>query len=130
MNYIWTKSKKIVLVLVALLLSVTLAACGPSTQDQLEELQDALFLGSLSSVTSDINLPKTVKRGELVGEVTWASNDTDVIEVTTHPTLETNFFLGKVTRPEAGEEDAVVTLTATITLEGKTIERDFEATVL
>src|SRR5690606_7822541 len=37
---------------------------------------------------------------------------------------------GKVTRPEAGEEDAVVTLTATITLEGKTIERDFEATVL
>ncbi len=67
-----------------------------------------------ASASSDVSLP-TSKDG---AEITWASNNTAVI---------TND--GKVTRPAYGEDDATVTLTATITRGESSVDKEFTVTV-
>ncbi|WP_291036643.1 family 43 glycosylhydrolase [Herbiconiux sp.] len=75
-----------------------------------------LALGDLSAVEADITLPTVAPNGSTV---TWASDAPDVVSST-----------GAVTRPAAGEADAPVILTATITRGAATETKQFPATVL
>ncbi|NYI44391.1 beta-xylosidase [Nocardioides aromaticivorans] len=77
--------------------------------------EDALTLGDLSSVTSDLTLPTT---GSFGSAISWASSDPAVISTS-----------GAVTRPGAGDGPAEVTLTATLTRGTGTATRTFVATV-
>lgn len=70
---------------------------------------------SKNNVTSDLNLPTTL--GSV--EVKWSSSNENIIA--------TN---GKVTRPVADENDAEVTLTATMTLNGATRTKVFKVKVI
>ena len=71
-------------------------------------------LGDLSEVTEDLTLPT---EGENQAEISWSSDKPEVISKD-----------GKVTRPE--NQNAEVTLTATIRLGGKTDTATFKATVI
>ena len=66
----------------------------------------------LTAITEDITLPKEIENMDGV-TVTWTSSDETVISTE-----------GVVTRPAAGEEDAVVDLTVTITVPGADGVRD------
>lgn len=74
--------------------------------------------GSLSMAITDgsLTLPATACGG--AAEISWASSDTDVIDNS-----------GKVTLPGADEPIADVTLTATVTMQGKTAEIIFHCSV-
>lgn len=74
-----------------------------------------LDLGDVSEVTSDLTLPV---KGAAGSDISWASDNEAVIGKD-----------GKVTRPEAGEGDAVVTLTATLTSGDVTDTKVFKVTV-
>lgn len=77
-----------------------------------------LSLGNLSAVTNDLTLPTTFENIDGL-TISWESSDDNVIDNE-----------GKVTRPAAGEDDAVVILTATISYNGQTKTKEFEVTVL
>lgn len=68
-----------------------------------------------ATATGNITLPTEGKAGS---KITWKSNNTAVITDD-----------GKVTRPEAGEKDATVVLTATVTYGTATKTKDFTVTV-
>lgn len=76
------------------------------------------FSGSDSptSVTSDIGLPQTGENGTTI---TWSSNSTVVISNT-----------GEVTKPAAGQSNANITLTATITKGSISETKSFSITVM
>ncbi|MBD1389033.1 family 43 glycosylhydrolase [Neiella sp. HB171785] len=76
---------------------------------------ELLDIGDTSSLREDIYLPTT---GAYAAAVSWESSNPAVIST-----------LGEVTRPAAGEPDATVTLTATITLDGETATKQFTAVV-
>lgn len=75
----------------------------------------ALDLGDLSAVTADIALPTAGTNGS---SISWASSNPAVVSST-----------GAVTRPAAGQADAEVTLTATLTRGTATQSVGFTATV-
>ncbi|GAA4874579.1 hypothetical protein GCM10023310_62780 [Paenibacillus vulneris] len=60
--------------------------------------------------------------------IAWSSSDSHVISIEAMEGT-TQFVLGRVVRPEAGQPDAVVTLTATITKNGLTVTREFTLTI-
>jgi arabinan endo-1,5-alpha-L-arabinosidase len=80
----------------------------------------------LQDVAGSLTLPTTIKDGELnlpsrgtrATSIVWTSSDPAVI----HPD-------GTVIRPNVGEGDRTVTLTATMTLNGMTTRRQFQVTV-
>ncbi len=76
----------------------------------------ALDLGDLSAVTTNISLPTAGVNGSAIA---WASSDSAVVSDT-----------GAVTRPAAGQPDAEVTLTATLTRGSATTTAAVTATVL
>lgn len=76
----------------------------------------AIEFADLSSVISNLTLPTEGANG---ASIAWASSDENVIAAD-----------GKVTRPEVGEPNATVTLTATATYGTATGSREFTATVL
>ncbi|MDR0759400.1 MAG: LamG domain-containing protein [Treponema sp.] len=75
---------------------------------------DAQFSPTLASVTGDLTLPASA--GEVA--IGWSSSNTGVITNT-----------GVVTRPESGQSDATVTLTATFSIFGVSGTKDYPATV-
>lgn len=77
--------------------------------------EDALDLGDLSAVTSDLALPTT---GPFGSAISWSSSAPAVISTS-----------GAVTRPSSGAGAAEVTLTATLTRGTGTATRTFVATV-
>lgn len=81
----------------------------------IDSAAELLDLGDLSAVREDIRLPTT---GAYAAAISWASSNPDVVAND-----------GTVTRPEASEPDATVMLTATITLDGQTATKTFEATI-
>lgn len=102
---------------------MTLAACGgetvePVNEDQslVDNARDSLIVSGLDRVTSNLNLPTAGRNGTTV---TWASSNLAFISNT-----------GAVTRPEVGESNAVVTLTATVSLNEASATRTFEALVI
>ena len=74
-----------------------------------------LDLGDLSAVIDNLTLPT---KGAAGSDISWASSDEDVIATD-----------GTVTRPTAGDGDAVVTLTATLTSGDASDTKTFEVTV-
>jgi hypothetical protein len=108
--------KGLLTILVVVLLTFTLFACGDKDQDLLDTSIDnlAVIFGSgdnAASVTKDLNLPSTL--GEAT--VSWSSSNTTVI---------TN--AGVVNRQFS---DVSVTLTATATLNDATATKTFSLTV-
>ncbi|GAC16485.1 LamG-like jellyroll fold domain-containing protein [Aliiglaciecola lipolytica] len=79
--------------------------------------EQALDLGNLDFVLGDLVLPYS---GPFASALAWESSNSAVIDPAT----------GVVTRPERGEADVTVTLTATITLDGETTSKEFVATVI
>lgn len=81
---------------------------------------------ALKDVADSLTLPGTIKAGTLdlptrgtrATHIVWSSSDTSVI-----------LAGGTVIRPNVGEGDRTVTLTATMTLNGVTTRRDFQVTV-
>jgi hypothetical protein len=111
--------KKVLTLLLALVLTLSLAACG-NKEDE-ENLADAVQKLSLDvtdvlAVTSDITLETEGLHGAVI---TWSSSNTDVIAND-----------GKVTRPAIGAGNANVTLTATLTIGKEEITKDFALKVL
>ena len=74
-----------------------------------------LDLGDVTAVTEDLTLPE---KGAAGSDISWESSDPDVISSD-----------GSVTRPEAGEGDAEVILTATLQSGDVTDTKVFEVTV-
>lgn len=92
-----------------------------SDQEKVELDANAIYLGDLSAVTKDLQLPTT---GELHGsQISWTSSRPDVIAIV-------DPGIGKVTRPEHGSGNVEVTLTATLTYGQATATRTFVAVVL
>lgn len=92
-----------------------------SDQEKAEFDANAIRLGNLSAVTQDLKLPTV---GERHGsQISWTSSDPRFIEIVDGHT-------GKVTRPEPGEGNAEVALTATVTNGQATTTRTFTAIVL
>lgn len=86
--------------------------------DQLLSIaQQTLDLGNIDSVISDLELPYS---GPFASALSWTSTNESVINPET----------GKVTRPARGEADASLTLSATITLAGESVTKDFDVTVI
>jgi len=85
--------------------------------DYLTYVYYKLSLGDVSAVTKDLTLPTTFENIDGL-TISWESDDDEVIDNE-----------GKVTRPGVGEDDAVVTLTATISYAGETKIKQFEVTV-
>lgn len=75
----------------------------------------ALSIGDTDAVTTDLALPAAGVNG---AAVTWSSSDADVVS-----------DAGIVTRPAAGEADATVTLTATLSRGGSSTTKEFVVTV-
>ncbi|MEC9484639.1 MAG: lamin tail domain-containing protein [Candidatus Izemoplasma sp.] len=95
---------------------VTVLASDTMTDlDKVMLAKEALLLPVTGIVSSDITLPATGAHGTTV---TWASDT---------PTVVAND--GTVTRPESGEGNAAVTLTATITLNDESVTKEFEIIV-
>ncbi|HCA75917.1 MAG TPA: glycoside hydrolase, partial [Alteromonas sp.] len=86
-----------------------------STAELLASAADLLGLGDLSAVVADLNMRPT---GPYASAISWTSSNPEVISTK-----------GEVTRPANGEDDALVVLTATITLEGESLTKTFEVNV-
>ena len=78
--------------------------------------KEAIYLGNLFTVDSDLNLPL---EGKLGSKITWESDKEYLLTST-----------GKVTRPEFGKGNRKVTLKATITYGQVSDIREFEVTIL
>ncbi|WP_440906353.1 LamG-like jellyroll fold domain-containing protein (plasmid) [Catenovulum sp. SX2] len=81
----------------------------------LDQVAGSINLGNLNAVTDNLSLPLT---GEFTSSISWQTSDSSSI------TAE-----GVVTRPQVGQADAVVTLTATIAIGGEQTTREFSVTV-
>lgn len=81
-----------------------------------ENDRDSLTLGDISTVVDDLTLPT---KGEYGSTISWKSGDESIVGSD-----------GRVTRPIEGEKDAVVTLTAVLSLGKITHTKEFHATVL
>lgn len=86
-----------------------------SDTDLVEKAKENLDLGDLSAVTDNLTLPSTQDEAT----ITWESSNPGVIAND-----------GTVTRPAAGEENVVVTLTATIKVGAAEDTKVFTVTVL
>jgi len=95
-------------------ITMTATVVEPNDAEKVATAKANLTLGDLSAVTADLTLPTTQDEAT----VTWASSNTNVI---------TND--GQVTRPVAGQPDAAVTLTATITVGEVSDTKEFTVTV-
>lgn len=92
------------------------SALAPMTDQEVVDAVEAdLAPTSSPEVVADLDLPTTGTRSSTIE---WASSHPDVVSVT-----------GEVTRPAAGEDDATVTLTATITRGDVSTTKVFEITV-
>ncbi len=111
--------KKVLTLLLVFTLGLTLASC--TNEEDVANAQDAA-----QKLSIDVSDPMQVTDNfELLTEglhestITWKSNNTDVIAND-----------GTVTRPAIGEEDATVTLTATVTVGKQKVEKEFTLKVL
>ncbi len=94
----------------------TVILADPALNQDAEVIQATKDALTLPLETND-DLDLITASGEV--SITWVSSDTQHITTT-----------GIITRPEDGEGDAVVTLTATLTLNDETLTKTFTITVL
>ena len=91
----------------------------------LQEAADALTIENADDVRGNLSLVKEGKNGV---DIDWTSGNTSVI--TDEPkNADSLYDGGEVTRPEAGKEAVEVKLTAELSLNGKTMTKDFTVTV-
>ena len=86
-----------------------------STAELLASAAELLDLGDTTAVIADLPMRPS---GPYASAISWSSSNPDVISTK-----------GEVTRPANGEDDALVVLTATITLEGESVSKTFEVNV-
>lgn len=86
-----------------------------TTEQVLEDIANSIHVPE-QTTTEKVELPQNGTRGAII---TWESSDTDVIRAD-----------GTVNRPNVGEGDKVVTLTATIMVNGKKVTKTYQVTVL
>ena len=115
--------KKVLTLMLVFALSLTFAGCtqdpeGPTDAENLADAKQKLSLvvADPLSVKANIDLPATGLNGSTI---VWASNNEAVIATD-----------GTVTRPAIGAADAVVVLTATITVGEETDTKDFQLKVV
>ncbi|WP_018751459.1 beta-L-arabinofuranosidase domain-containing protein [Paenibacillus sanguinis] len=77
---------------------------------------EGIYIGNLYTVDTDLQLPVKGQNGSII---TWESRETLFISHT-----------GKVTRPSHGVGNRIIPLVATVTYEGESVQKTFEATVL
>lgn len=85
-------------------------------QEIVETIENELTVENANGVIANIALPTEGISG---AKITWKSSNPEIVSEE-----------GKVNRPKAGNEDAVVTLTATITKGDYSLEKEIEITVL
>lgn len=97
------------------------------TEEDLRTAADDIFHYQNNEVRGNITLPATLSYGgvEDIIDVTWKTSDADLVSVEAVEADGTTIPAGKVNRPENGEGDEQVTLTATLTCD----EFDVEAEV-
>jgi arabinan endo-1,5-alpha-L-arabinosidase len=122
-NKKWRKKmKKLFTLLTALTLVFAVAGCkddtpaGPTDAELVAEATTALLLTDLNVVTQNLTLPSSGLNSSVV---TWSSGNTAVLT-----------DAGVVTRPAVGEDNAVVTLTATITIGDESDTKEFSVRVI
>ena len=98
-----------------------------SAEEVLQKTKDNLSFSSLGgedirAVTSHLILPKNGAGG---AQISWSSSNTAHLAVLE----ESDRYLGLVTQPAIGEEDAYVTLTATISYGSETVTKSFVMTI-
>ena len=111
--------KKLFTLLLALLLVFTIAGCKDDNEEDAAlalEAATALLLTDLNAVTADLDLPASGLHDSVI---TWSSSNTAVLAND-----------GTVTRPAVDAGDAVVTLTATITVGDESETKEFTVRVL
>lgn len=120
--------KKVLISFVVLFLGVVLVGCGKEENLAETYIQNISLLNP-AAIVEDIQLQKKIS-GQ--GSVTWVSSNEAVVTIEEYEdtTLAASFFKGKVTRPAVGEEDVILTLTATFSLDGKSATRDINIKVL
>lgn len=87
-----------------------------SESEILEQDLNKIYLGNLATVDCDLTLPV---KGELGAEFTWQSSHDYIISQD-----------GKVTRPQFGAGNRIVTLTVLARYMGKTQSKEFKANVI
>ncbi|WP_331490626.1 family 43 glycosylhydrolase [Aquibacillus rhizosphaerae] len=87
-----------------------------SDEDAVSRAKSSLTLDDTSAVIADISLPGTAENGV---NVSWTSNDASVVSDE-----------GVVTRPGSDEEDATITLTATLSRGDYSDTKEYQVTVL
>ena len=114
--------KKLLTLITALTLVFAVAGCkedtptGTTDAELVAQAQTALLLTDLNGVTDDLDLPAGGLHSSVI---TWTSGNTAVIS-----------DAGEVTRPAVGEDDAIVTITATITIGDESATKDFSVKVI
>jgi hypothetical protein len=113
--------KKFLTLGLAILGIFTLTACtgdeGYTDEELLTMIQEAMDeLDLLDTISTDLTLPNSGLNGVTI---TWESSDPDIIATD-----------GTVTRPTKTERNKTVRLTATLTLEGQSLIKTFDITVL
>ena len=98
-----------------------------SAEEVLQKTKDNLIFSSLGgedirAVTNHLILPKNGAGG---AQISWSSSNTAHLSVLE----ESDRYLGLVTQPSIGEEDAYVTLTATISYGSETVTKSFVMTI-
>ena len=91
------------------------AALVPTASERVTRDAAQLDLGARDAVTTNLTLPTSAPNGSTIS---WATSDAGVISTA-----------GVVTRPTAGQNDATVVLTATMSLNGATEQKSFDVTV-
>lgn len=94
--------------------NIVVKAKEKDTQEDLKLIANSLEITNKDNIEKDINLQTSLDGAT----ITWKSNNETVITNT-----------GKVSRPQIGKLDEKVTLTATITKDGKNETKDFTLTV-
>ena len=121
--------KRFSFVVMMAFIAVLLVGCGGDNPEELlaEAKAKIMVDSSITNLASDINLQEKVtikdsKNEEVVMDIVWTATESEffAIEVGTD-----NKVIGKVTRPVPGSEQPEITLTATLTYEKKTTERQW-----
>lgn len=113
--------KSVLSMIVMFFVTLSLVACGPDNQATLDDAVDDVSIvfadgDNMNSVTADLTLPTTI--GEHI-TITWVSDNPDVISNG-----------GVITRPDEGEDNVTVKLTATLKIGELELTTSFNVVVL
>lgn len=99
------------------------------TDEALQRVYDDLYIGRISLVTSNISLPV---KSLYSSKISWESDNSKFINITNNTPTDggSDYITAIVVRPEQEEENEKVKLTATISIDDKSIKKEFNCTVI